>query len=135
MKITVHTEPPKVLATPKEIFHLMEKLGCTRWEAIDLIRADREIDKMTVAEATADLNKEQKQAIKAATIAHTKERKPVKRERKIDTIKQKFINGIKTYLEGCGAKVEPPKNETDLHFNFENEHYSIKLTKHRPSKK
>ena len=135
MKITVHTEPPVVLATPKEIFHLMNKLGCTRQEAIDLIKADRQIDKMTVTEATADLSKEQKLAIKSATITHTKERKPVKRERKIDTIKQRFINGIKIYLEGCGAKVEPPKNETDLHFNFENEHYSIKLTKHRPPKK
>ena len=135
MKITVHTEPPKVLATPKEIFHLMNKLGCTRQEAIDIIRVDRQIDKMTVAEATADLSKEQKQAIKTATITHTKERKPVKRERKIDAIKQRFINGFKAYLEWCGAEVDPPKNETDLHFNFENEHYSLKLTKHRPPKK
>ena len=135
MKITVHTEPPKVLATPKEIFHLMNKLGCTRQEAIDIIRTDKQINKMTVAEATADLSKEQKQAIKTATITHTKERKPVKRERKIDAIKKRFINGIRIYLEGCGAKVEPLKNETDLHFNFENEHYSLKLTKHRPPKK
>lgn len=134
-KVTVYTEPPVVLATSKEIFHLMNKLGCTRQEAIDLIRADRQIDKMTVAEATADLNKEQKLAIKSATITHTKERKPIKKERKIDTIKKRFINGIRVYLTGCGAIVEPLKNETDLHFNFENEYYSIKLTKHRPPKK
>ena len=134
-KVTIHTEPPKLLATAKEITNLMNKLGCTRWEAIDIIRADRQIDRMTVAEATADLTKEQKQAVKNATITHTKERKSVKRERKIDTIKQKFINGFKAYLEWCGAEVEPPKNETDLHFKFENEQYSLKLTKHRPSKK
>ena len=134
-KVTIHTEPPKLLATAKEITNLMNKLGCTRWEAIDIIRADRQIDKMTVAEATADLTKEQKQAVKNATIAHTRERKPAKRERKIDSVKQKFIKGIKIFLEGCGAKVEPLTNETDLHFTFENAHYSIKLTKHRPPKK
>ena len=134
-KVTIYTEPPKLLATAKEITNLMNKLGCTRWEAKDIIRADRQIDRMTVAEATADLTKEQKQAVKNATIAHTRERKPAKRERKIDSIKQIFIRGIKVYLEGCGAKVEPLTNETDLHFTFENAHYSIKLTKHRPPKK
>lgn len=135
MKITVHTEPPKLLATAKEITNLMNKLGCTRWEAIDIIRADREIDKMTVAEATADLSKEQKQAIKSATITHSKERTAVKRERKIDEIKKRFINGIKTFLEGCGATVEPLQNETDLHFTYQDDNFSIKLIKHRPSKK
>ena len=134
-KVTIHTEPPKLLATAKEITNLMNKLGCTRWEAIDIIRADRQIDRMTVAEVTADLTKEQKQAVKNATITHTRERKPAKRERKIDEIKKRFINGIRIYLEGCGAKIEPLTNETDLHFTFENAHYSIKLTKHRPPKK
>lgn len=118
-----------------DVENLMHKLGCSYEEAVELIEADKEVDKMTVAEATADLTKEQKQAIKNATIAHTRERKPAKRERKIDSIKQRFIRGIKVYLEGCGAKVEPLTNETDLHFTFENAHYSIKLTKHRPPKK
>lgn len=117
------------------IENLMHKLGCSYEEAVELIAEDEKIDKMTVAEATADLTKEQKQAVKAATIAHTRERKPAKRERKIDEIKKRFINGIRIYLEGCGAKVEPLTNETDLHFIFENAHYSIKLTKHRPPKK
>lgn len=61
----------------------------------------------------------------------TKERKTTKRERKIDAIKAHFINGIKTYLEGCGCEVETLVNETDLHFTFEGANYSIKLTKHR----
>ena len=61
----------------------------------------------------------------------TKERKTVKRERKIDTTKALFINGIKNYLEGCGCEVETLVNETDLHFTFEGTNYSIKLTKHR----
>ena len=118
-----------------DIENLMRKLGCSYEEALELIAEDEKIDKMTVSEATADLTKEQKQAVKAATITHTRERKPAKRERKIDSTKQRFIRGIKIYLEGCGAEVEPLTNETDLHFTFENAHYSIKLTKHRPPKK
>lgn len=117
------------------IENLMHKLGCSYEEALELVAEDEKIDKMTVAEATSDLTKEQRQAVKNATITHTRERKPAKRERKIDSVKQKFIKGIKIYLEGCGAKVEPLTNETDLHFIFENAHYSIKLTKHRPPKK
>lgn len=118
-----------------DIENLMYKLGCSYEEALELVAEDEKIDKMTVVEATSDLTKEQKQAVKNATITHTRERKPAKRERKVDSIKQRFIRGIKVYLEGCGAKVEPLTNETDLHFIFENAHYSIKLTKHRPPKK
>ena len=70
---------------------------------------------MTVTEATADLTKEQKQAVKNATIAHTRECKPAKKERKIDEIKKMFINGIRIYLEGSGAKVEP-RNRFTFHF-------------------
>ena len=118
-----------------DIENLMYKLGCSYEEALELVAEDEKIDKMPVAEATSDLTKEQKQAVKNATITHTRERKPAKRKRKIDEIKKRFVNGIRIYLEGCGAKVEPLTNETDLHFIFENAHYSIKLTKHRPPKK
>ena len=118
-----------------DIENLMHKLGCSYEEALELVAEDEKINKMTVAEVTSDLTKEQKQAVKNATITHTRERKPAKRERKIDETKKRFINGIRIYLEGCGAKVEPLTNETDLHFIFENAHYSIKLTKHRPPKK
>ena len=61
-------------------------------------------------------------------------RKKSSRERKIDETKKRFINGFRIYLEGSGCKVEPLKNETDLHFTFEDEKYSVKLTKHRAPK-
>lgn len=61
-------------------------------------------------------------------------KKKVEKVRKIDETKKKFINGFRVYLEGCGCKVDPLKNETDLHFSFENENYSVKLTKHRAPK-
>lgn len=58
-------------------------------------------------------------------------RKKAKKIRKVDETKKRFINGFRIYLEGIGCKVDPLKNETDLHFTFENESYSVKLTKHR----
>lgn len=61
-------------------------------------------------------------------------RKKTEKVRKVDETKKRFINGFRIYLEGSGCKVEPLKNETDLHFTFENESYSVKLTKHRASK-
>ena len=115
--------------------NLMEKLGCSYQEALEIIAADLEVEKMSVKEAQSDLTSEQKKAVKKATITGSKKRTTVKRERKVDEVKKRFINGIRTYLRGCGAIVEQPKNETDLHFSFNNEHYSIKLTKHRPPKK
>lgn len=61
-------------------------------------------------------------------------RKKTEKVRKVDEVKKKFINGFRVYLEGCGAKVEPLTNETDLHFTYLGENYSIKLSKHRPKK-
>ncbi len=61
-------------------------------------------------------------------------RKKSTRERKVDEVKKKFINSFRIYLEGCGANVEPLINETDLHFTYLGENYSIKLSKHRPKK-
>ena len=61
-------------------------------------------------------------------------KKKAEKVRKVDETKKKFINGFRVYLEGCGCKVDPLKNETDLHFSFENENYSVKLTKHRAPK-
>jgi len=61
-------------------------------------------------------------------------RKKVEKVRKVDETKKKFINGFRIYLEGSGCEVQPLKNETDLHFTFEGENYSVKLTKHRAPK-
>ena len=62
-------------------------------------------------------------------------RKKVEKVRKVDPNKKRFISCIKTLLEGLGCETIPLTNETDLHFTFENEKYSIKLTKHRAPKK
>ena len=136
MKITVHTEPPQLLATAKEISNLMNKLGCTRREAVDIIRADKQIDKMTVKEAQSDLTSEQKEAVKKATITGSKKKAPVKRERKIDRRKQFFIDVIFNRLRELLLDDEPVKvNDSEIHFTYIKENYTVKLIKHRPPKK
>lgn len=121
--------------TEKDIQKTMAKLDLTREEAIAMLQEDEEIDKMSIKEVQSDLSKEQKQAIKTASSTGSRKRTSVKRERKIDPVKKELINCIRVLLEGMTANVEPLQNETDLHFIYKNESYSIKLIKHRPQKK
>ena len=60
-----------------------------------------------------------------------KPRKASTKERKVDETKKCFLNGFRIYLEGCGCEIVNLKTETELTFNFENEQYTVKLTKHR----
>lgn len=60
-----------------------------------------------------------------------KPRKVSAKERKVDETKKRFLNGFRIYLEGCGCEIVNLKTETELTFNFENEQYTVKLTKHR----
>lgn len=132
--ISIQNTPPVLVGKTSDIERIMKNLGCSRMEAIQVLMADAEVDKMSMSEVNNDLTAEQKSAVKSATIAHTKKRTAVKKERKIDNIKKRFLGGIKTYLEGCGAKVTKVKTETELTFEFENDCYSVKLIKHRPPK-
>lgn len=118
----------------KRIASLMKSLGCTREEAISVIMEDEEIDRMSAKEVTADLSAEQKKAMKDATKTGTRKRTEVKRERKVDEIKKRLLNGFRVYLEGSGAVVEPLKTEAEMHFSFEGAEYTVKLIKHRPPK-
>ena len=129
----------KFVATEAQIQKLMDKLGCTREEALEIIREDAEVDKMTVAEAHSDLTEEQKKASKSATITGSKKRTPVKRERKVDEDKklilEKLFHFIRTgnfvHMDGEPSK----KNESEIYFTFKSNSYTIKLIKHRPPKK
>lgn len=60
-----------------------------------------------------------------------KPRKTSTKERKVDETKKRFLNGFRVYLEGCGCEIVNLKTETELTFNFEDEQYTVKLTKHR----
>lgn len=60
------------------------------------------------------------------------EKKPRKpRERKVDEEKGQLLKNVKTLLEGMQANIINVKTETEIEFNYNNNHYSIKLTKHR----
>jgi hypothetical protein len=120
--------------TEKDIQKTMTKLDLTREEAIAMLQEDEMIDKMSVKEAQSDLSAEQKKAIKSAAAVGAKKRTAVKRERKVDKVKKEIINCVRVLLEGMGAIAEPLKNETDLHFTFKGDSYSVKLIKHRPPK-
>lgn len=63
-----------------------------------------------------------------------KPRKPVKRERKIDTTKARLLTDVRVLIEGLGGQVKAVKTETEITFNFEGAEYSFKLVKHRPKK-
>ena len=118
----------------KRVASLMKSLGCTREEAIEVIREDEEIDGMSMKEINADLTAEQRKAMKNATKTGTKKRTEVKRERKVDETKKRLLNGFRVFLEGLGANVKPLETEAEMHFNFEGAEYTVKLIKHRPPK-
>ncbi len=69
------------------------------------------------------------------------EKKPRKpKERKVDADKGFILTNIKEYLEGLlefegddGAEVQM-ETETCLHFDYNGNRYTLKLTKHRPPK-
>ncbi len=120
--------------TEKQIKNLMDKLECSREEAIEILKEDEQIDRMSMKEVSADLTEEQKKAVKANSKAGFKKRAPVKRERKIDPDKLNLIQVIENALQAVADSLQPRKNETDLHFEFNGNHYTVKLTKHRPPK-
>lgn len=61
-------------------------------------------------------------------------RKPPTKERKVDETKKRILNNCKVLLEGMGAVVISMKTETEVTFTFEEETYTLKLTKHRQPK-
>lgn len=56
------------------------------------------------------------------------------KERKVDETKERILKDCKVLLEGLGAEITAMKTETEVTFTFEDECYTLKLTKHRPKK-
>lgn len=63
-----------------------------------------------------------------------KPRKPIKRERKVDTTKAQLLTYVRILLEGLGCQINAVKTETEITFDYEGAEYSFKLVKHRPKK-
>lgn len=61
-------------------------------------------------------------------------RKPSTKERKVDKTKGRILNNCRVLLEGMGAVIASTKTETEVTFTFDEELYTLKLTKHRQPK-
>ena len=120
------------LKKESEIIRIMKGLKCSREEAEE-VWADDNSDEMT--EEQAELERKAKEN---GTEKHrgesTKERKPTKRERKVDIEKGNILKSVAELLSGNRTECEPMTNEVDLHFTLNGNRYSIKLTKHREKK-
>lgn len=107
---------------------LMEKLGCTEAEALEIIEADRAIDK---GEKLFELTAEQEKASKQARQADSKPRsKPTAREKKVDADKLHLMKVIETaikYNPDCDS-FEATNPEREAVFHFKGRKYKIVLS-------
>ena len=88
--------------------NLMEKLGCTEEEALDIMKWDKEIDKGN--KAPFDLSKDQEKAIKKYVNCGDHKKPTVykfdTRERKENTVKAGIIADLARFLTENGKKVK-----------------------------
>lgn len=112
----------------------MNILHLSREEAIELMKEDEKIDKMTTsAEINSDLTTEQ---VKAAKEARKADRKRTvfkfdvsKRPKKENPDKRFLIESLRASIENVGgADIEVTNIERELIFNFNNVKYKIVLS-------
>lgn len=105
---------------------LMEKLGITEAEALEIIDADKRIDK---GEKLFELTAEQEQASKQARQADSKPReKKITKERKVDNDKREIIQVIDDALCDLVDNVEVVNPEREIVFHFNERKYKIVLS-------
>ena len=125
-----------------QIERMMKSLGISRDEAIELLRDDEEVDKMTVKEAESDLTPEQKKAIKkakgGARSAVNAYGKKVKVTEKTDPAKEKIIAEIAHFLNEESETVtscQITNKSREVSFTADGDNYTLTLVRHRPKKK
>lgn len=114
----------------EEIKMYMEKLDITKEEATQLWEDDHSDE---VLPEVAEMEKKAKK-IKRYEKSDSK-RKTSTKERKIDTEKKSFLEGFRIFVEGKGGKLTAKKNEAEFSFTYGGNAYTVKLIKHRPTKK
>ena len=107
---------------------LMKKLGCTEAEALEIIEADKAIDKgANLFELTA----EQEKASKEARQADSKPReKKVTKERKVDNDKSEIMRK----LLDCFDEYEPQVINAEREFTFTYNERKFKIVLSAPRK-
>lgn len=112
----------------------MKILNISREEAIELIKEDEKIDKMTsTSEINSDMSVEQ---VKAAKTARQADRKKTvfnfdvsKREKKANPDKRILIENLRASVEAVGATdIEVTNLEREMVFKFNNVKYKIVLS-------
>lgn len=116
-------------AKEKEIKKYMDKLGISYEEAEQLWEDDQED---YIGEEGEQMTEKAK-ALKRYEKADTKRKKST-RERKVDNVKLYLLELAEDGLNGYIENVEY-QNEVSFSFDYEGEHFSLKLTRHRPPKK
>lgn len=119
----------------KLIQHHMRTLGCTREEAVQLIKDDADVDKGKPKEwdLTAEQLKNQRKMVKTGTRKST----AVTRTKKENPIKQSVMATIAQAMRNCPncEKVEITNPERTLNFtDSDGVEYTITLTAHRAKK-
>ena len=105
---------------------LMKKLGCTEAEALEIIEADKAIDKgANLFELTAEQEKASKQARQADSKPRSK---PTAREKKVDADKLEIIQCIDDALCCLVDNVEVINPERELLFWFNERKYKVVLS-------
>lgn len=110
----------------KQIDKLVNLLGCSISEAMDIIQSDEKIDK---GEKLFELTKEQKKAAKAATITTSgKERKKTERTKKTDNDKLSLMNNIIDSLNDCAQEINVINPEREITFMYNAKKYKLVLS-------
>lgn len=117
----------------KAILNYMNTLDLTREEA-EQLWADDNSDEMTPEQA--ELEKKFKESGMGRHVGETiKERKKREFIRKVDEEKGSLISEFNKVLEALSADDIVIKTETEISFTYNDNKYTLKLTKHRPPKK
>ena len=109
---------------------MMNKLGLTREEAIELINDDKEVDRMTrMTDIQSDLTEEQKKASKKAkNVSRGVSEKSTKRKKKVDNTKKMLIETLKNSLE-MATDFEILNDEREFTFIVNGEKFKVVLSK------
>lgn len=126
----------------EKIKTIMKNLEVSEEEAKEIMEYDKAVDRMTIAEAEADLTPEQKEAIKKYKNVATKTaKKPFvpdlkPRARKENGTKKGIIEDIfNALLEKGYENLSIVKAEKEISFDMGGDNYSISLICHRKPKK
>lgn len=110
---------------------LMESLDISLADACETILAD---DGVIDNEEQNALDKDAKKTGRRYEKSE-KTRKKVKKERKVDENKAEMLELIKKAFENHpDIVITGQKTETEVYFEYDNDQYTVKLTKHRPKK-